>query len=134
MKTKSKSGFIVGLLGLIAGIPIGFYAYIVFALIFGLSKASDLYGFSIYMLPLAGAIVVIALLFFFKKAKVGGILMLIASIIYLIPFILLIILKGFAFTENIFILIIGIFPAIMFVISAILGLKAKSLNPPLLNK
>ena len=134
MKTKSKSGFIVGLLGLLSGLPIGYYAYVIFTLVFGLSKAGSIYMLSIYMLPLAGIIALIALFFFFKKAKLSGILMLLATIVYLIPFILLITMKGFAFTENIFILVIGIFPAILFVISAILGLKAKSLIPPLLNK
>ena len=126
MKRKSVSGFITGLLGIIIGLPIGFYAYIVLSLIIGLSNAGIIV-YSVYLFYIAGVIAILGICFYFKNAKIGGILMLVASILYLTPFLcgIFTTLINNNLGELIFALIIGNIPTALLFISAILGLKSK---------
>ena len=128
MKRKSIGGFITGLIGIVIGVPIGFYAYIVLALILGLGGFETL-AYSIYLFYFAGIVAVTGICFYLTKARIGGILMLIATLLYLTPFICglyAIISAGSSILELTFALIIGNLPTVLLIISSILGLCAKS--------
>lgn len=127
MKRKSISGFVTGLLGIISGLPIGFYAYIVLALILGLSKYSIL-AYSVYLFIVAGIVAIVGICFYFTKARIGGILMLIATILYVIPFccgVYAQLTSNGDISELFLALTIGNIPTILMLISAILGLLSK---------
>lgn len=127
MKRRSIGGFVTGLVGILLGIPIGFYAYIVLALLLGLGGFESL-AYSVYLFFVAGIIAIIAVCFYFTKAKIGGILMLIATLLYIIPFTCGV-YASLSMDESvvglIFALIIGNIPTLLLLISAILGLCAK---------
>ena len=127
MKTKSVSGFVTGLLGIVAGVPIGFYAYIVLALVLGLSNHNTL-AYSVYLFLVAGIVATTGLCFYFTKAMLGGVFMLIATVLYVIPFccgLYALISNNGNISELPLALIIGNIPTILLIISTVLGLKSK---------
>lgn len=127
MKRKSVSGFVTGLLGIIAGLPIGYYAYIVLALVLGLSNHNTL-AYSVYLFLVAGIVAITGICFYFTKAKLGGIFMLIATVLYVIPFccgLYALLLSGGNMGELLHALTIGNIPTILMLISSILGLCSK---------
>ena len=127
MKRKSIPGFIVGLIGLFIGIPIGYYAFWIISLIMALS-GMDILVYSTYLIPIAGVLTLIALCFYFNKAKIGGLIMLISSILYIVPFVLALTVKGINIGELILQLILGLLPAVLTIISTVLAFKSKNNN------
>ena len=127
---RSIGGFVTGVVGILIALPIAFYSYIVLALILGLSGFEEL-AYSVYSFLISGVFAIIAVCFYFSKARIGGILMLIATILYIIPFICgiyVIFSIGGVITDLLFALIIGNIPTILLLISAILGLRSKTIN------
>ena len=127
MKRRSVGGFVTGLIGLLIGLPVGFYAYFVLALILSLSNHSFL-AYSVYSFFAAAIFAIIAVCFYFSKARVGGILMLIATILYLVPFacgLYVILINDGISIELMFVLAIGNIPTLLIFISALLGLTAR---------
>ena len=128
MKRRSISGFVTGLVGILIGIPTGFYAYIILALLLGLG-GFDVLAYSIYLFYIAGIVAIVGICFYFVKARVGGILMLISALLYFVPFacgLYATISLGEDATSMIFALMIGNIPTVLLLISAILGLCAKA--------
>ena len=128
MKRRSIGGFVTGLIGILSGIPIGFYAYIILALILGLSGHGML-AYSVYAFYIAGIIAIVGICFYFTKARLGGMLMLIATILYIVPFgcgLYALLSSSGSIIELMFALIIGNIPTILLLISAILGLCSKA--------
>ena len=121
MKRKSVAGFVTGLIGILAGIPIGYYMFVVFALVFGLGKAGLIYELSVWALPLAGIFAIVGVCFMFTKSRIGGNIMLLAFALYVFPFVLLLTINP----ANILVFGFGLIPAILFLVSGILGIVAK---------
>ena len=132
MKRKSVGGFVTGLIGVIAGVPICIYLFYVILLVSAFASIGStspvITGFlpvAIWFLPLAEIFAIVAVCFYFKKARVGGILMLIATILYALPIVLFITIVDGGFSA-IFLLVLGFAPVLLFLIAAILGLCAKA--------
>lgn len=124
MKTKSVSGFVLGVIGLIFSITVSFYAYYVLALIFALSKTSLIYYIALYSNVISNLIVLIGLCFYFTKARIGGIIMLIAFVLNISVFILSLTINGI-FLSILHLVLIATIPSMLILISSILGLKVK---------
>jgi len=127
MKKRSVGGFVTGLVGIILGVPIGYYAYIVLALILGLGGFENLV-YSIYLFVPAGILAIVGVCFYFTRAKLGGALMFVATVLYISPFICgvcAVIQTSGNTAEFILALLIGNIPTILLLISTILGLSAK---------
>ena len=128
MKRRSISGFVTGLVGILIGIPTGFYAYIILALLLGLG-GFDVLAYSIYLFYVAGIVAIVGICFYFVKARIGAILMLLAAILYLVPFICglyAVISSNESLIELMVALVIGNIPTILLLVSAILGFCAKA--------
>jgi len=132
MKRRSIGGFVTGLIGVITGVPIGIYLFYVILIVAAFasigSNSTLMTGFlpvSIWFLPLAEIFAIVGVCFYFNKARVGGVLMLIAAILYALPIILFITILEDGFHAT-FLLVLGFAPAILFLIAAILGLCARS--------
>lgn len=127
MKTKSISGFIVGLISIILAAIISVYSYVVLGIIFSVAKVPNFYYVTLYANLISVAIGLIALFFYFKKAKIGGIIMLIAFIMNIALFVFAATL-GTSVADMIWFLILGCTPSIMMFISATLAIVSKSQN------
>lgn len=128
MKTKSKTGFTIGLISILVGIPLGYISYIMLAIIIGFSKLNAL-TYSVYLLFVSLVLALIAICFYFSKARLGAIIMFVAFGLYLTPFVIGIIgatISNVSILEMLLQLIIGLLPPIAMLISAILGIKAKA--------
>lgn len=128
MKRRSIGGFVTGLIGLLLGVPIGFYSYLVLVLILALS-GQEILTYSVFSFYFAGIFAFIAIFFYFTKAKAGGILMMIATILYIVPFacgVYTVLSDGGSLVGLMFPLMIGNLPTILLFVSAILGLCAKA--------
>ena len=128
MKRRSISGFVTGLVGIVSGLPIGFYSFIFLALILGFGGYESLSN-SVYLFLAAGILAIIAVCFYFTKARVGGILMLIAFLLYITPYIFgiyALLSSGTPLVEILFLLLVGNIPTLLLFISAMLGLFSKA--------
>ena len=128
MKKRSIAGFITGIVGVVLGVPIGFYAYIILSLILGLGGFENLV-YSVYLFIPAGIIAIIGVSLYFTQARIGGALMFIATVLYISPFVCGVcatIQAGENFAELILPLIIGNIPTILLLTSTILGLSART--------
>ena len=127
MKKRSIGGFVTGLVGIVLGVPIGFYAYVILALILGLGGFENL-AYSVYLFIPAGIIAIIGVCFYFTQARIGGTLMFIATVLYISPFVCgvyAVMQTSGSLGEIILALIIGNIPTILLLISTILGFLAK---------
>ena len=126
MKRKSVAGFVTGLIGTIGAGFMAYYVYIIFAIAIGLSESSNgktagttilkLLGIAYFASVILG---IIAVCFYFKKARLGGIIMLFATIANAaLP-------VYSAIGEMSFYLVIIFIPAILMGISALCGIFSK---------
>ena len=130
MRRRSIGGFITGLIGIILGVPIGFYAYIVLILVLALGGHS-LAAYSVYLFFPALFFAILGVCFYFTKARLGGLFMLIATLLYVIPFIcgiLSVVSAEGATVDHGFISLVcfGNIPTLLTFISSMLGLTAKA--------
>ena len=127
MKRKSKLGLFLGILGLLLGLPIGAYSFVIVGIILALT-GHVLIAHSIYLFYAAGIVAFISLIVYFIDAKVGGILLLFTILLYVTPFICgvyALLSNDGSLLELIPSLIVGNIPTIFLLSSAILGSKAK---------
>lgn len=127
MKRKSKLGLFLGILGLLLGLPIGAYSFVIVGIILALT-GHFLVAHSIYLFYAAAIVAFISLITYFIDAKIGGILLLFTILLYVTPFVCgvyTLISKDGSILELIPSLIVGNIPTIFLLSSAILGLKAK---------
>ncbi len=132
MKRKSILGFVTGLIGAIGSAILAFYIYVVFAIVFGFAdaaKSSDLNNENITKILLiiyclSVILAIIAICFYFSKARVGGFLMLMATIAN--ATFLVYIIKN---TSIAFSLIFLFLPTILLFISTLAGLFSKVEKP-----
>ena len=128
MKRKSIGGFVTGLVGIVAGLPIGFYSYLIIGLILAFSE-NPILAYSVYLFFAAAVLAIVGVCFYFTKARVGGILMLIATLLYLAPFICCLyatLAIGGSILELMFAILIGNIPTLLLFISAMLGLLSRA--------
>ena len=125
---KSISGFILGLIGVISGIFIGYIAYVLLTLILAFSKFNFL-TYSVYLIWISLGIAFIALFFYFNKARIGGYIMLVAAITYAIPFICALIAlfsSNTSIADFIFQFAVGLIPLVLLSISSVIGIASKT--------
>lgn len=131
MKRKSTLGFILGIIGLLAGLPIGTYSFVVLGIVLALT-GHVLIAHSIYLFYAAAIVAVVSLIIYFIDAKIGGILLLFTILLYVAPFICgvyTLLSNDGSLLELIPSLIVGNIPTVFLLISAIIGLKAKPKTP-----
>ena len=141
MKRRSIGGFVTGLIGIVLAVPIFILAWYIITFVVGLSLsfsgkevlAEIIMLVTMFTFPISVILAIVGVCFYFKKARVGGLLMLIATLLALVPFILAFI--GISGTENntfetliplILYSSVGNIPTLLMFISAILGLCSKA--------
>ena len=130
MKRRSIGGFITGLIGILIGLPIGFYSYITLILILALGGLNVL-AYSVYLFFPALFFAILGVCFYFTKARLGGVFMLISTLLYIIPFLCgiyaILTLEGATVDHGFMILLcIGNIPSLLTFVSCILGFTARA--------
>lgn len=121
---KSIPGFILGLLGSIGGAIVSFYAWVILNLVFGfIGEALMFFRTALLLNIISNLVAFIASFFYFKKAKMGGILMFIATILNAYLFVILFTTENVS--KSLSLIIVTLLPSCLMLISALLGLFSK---------
>lgn len=138
---KSVSGFVTGIIGIILGVIISFLSFFVIQtfvmMIMGVieaaSESEELmsgFGTTLNLLTsinfIANVVAIIAVCFMLKKSRIGGIIMLIASLMYASVSIFL--MAQSLQPQLILPMILMLSPAILMLVSAVLALNGKKTN------
>ena len=132
MKRKSVPGFVLGIIGILSSFVVGYILYAVMTIVFAFSSAFGaenlLLTILFYAHMVAPILAIIGVCFYFNKARVGGILMLVATILNVALPIYFILNNSDLSIQTFGFLI----PAIFMFISAICGIFSKSTQPKLI--
>ncbi len=128
MKSRSIVGFVLGIISVLIGIPVGYLSFIILSLTFALTT-NNIYAYSVYFIIAALILAIVGICFYLNKARTGSIFMFIAFILNVIPHALNCYFVCTLSTPSIQYLIfetIGcLIPAVLMLISGICGAKAK---------
>ena len=125
----SKKGFIFGIIGVIVGAILSVLSFYVVTLISAFLSIgeSTIQANTINILQYINfasiVVAIISLCFYFKKHKFSSVLMFLATIMNCALYVYLLVLGGIS--DDSLIILIGLVPAILFLISALTTLKAK---------
>jgi len=131
MKKRSIPSFVLGLLAGLLVFVFGYVVTIVFGLVAGLSEEVGeifvkFHSISSYLLYAGAILSILGSAFCFSKARVGGILLIIASILFLIFPVLNTYLVIIHFSiDSIFILLLTYIPFVFSFISSILAMNGR---------
>lgn len=123
-----KSAFIIGLVGIILASIVGFYGFYSLALIFAIAKANQFYMLCIYLIPISILVGIISIILTRKKPKIAGIIMFIAFVLNILPYVLVFTISSTSFWDVLKLFLIPSVPSLLFLVSAILSITTKTAN------